>query len=673
MIGALFCIGFNYNVMFTSNFVRVPGDIGDERLIIYILNHWYNVFLGKEHFFRLNSFYPDKMTMGYSDALFLFGIIYSFFRKIGFDYFSSLQIMYIYVTVFGYLSSFLLFKNFLKTNIFFSVFGSILIVSLNAIQNQFGHAQLLWFIFYPSLIYLIFFYIYSLKRNHRIISWICISSFSVIVGLSFFTSYYPAWFFLFTSILYLTIYIILQSNKFNCLPCIHNYLNFAKKNYLQLFIGGCLFIIALIPFMINYIPIILSGYNFKFSEVLHYSPGLKDIINVGYNNYLWSPLLNLFDFQYGNIEIQSGFPLLLLTVFVAFFIYHSIIFFREDYNQILIYILALTAIIIILFSIKLNANFSLWYFIYNIVPGASGIRSVGRYLIVSQMIVVIFVIYNLNQVFNRIVHKKNSDYLKYIIATFVIIVSVGILLEQANKGYFDLDKNKQMAFLDKFHLKDNCRSFFIQHIINRKPEISNSYQTDALMISMKTDIPTINGYSGLTPRHWYLGTPSLPSYNFYVFKWAERNKLSDNLYSVNIETGKVRKVSIPNLKEKGLDEIGNIFDNINLCILDYIYNGNKLNKLCPKTLKNTTLLDKSFKFAIKNSYSKWALNNFWIGPWKNGYAIGYTPITIDLANFLYHKYTNAKCIFWPYPKIFNPNTSDPSASGQILIVFNTPQ
>jgi hypothetical protein len=143
LIGLAIAIIFVFHPMIISNFRLMPGDVGDERLIMYILNHWYNVFIGHDSFFRLNFLYPDNKVLGYSDALFLFGIIYSFFRMLGYDYFVSVQLLYFFIITFGYCSAFFLFRRILRLNLFFSVAGAIFFVTLNCILNQFGHGQLL--------------------------------------------------------------------------------------------------------------------------------------------------------------------------------------------------------------------------------------------------------------------------------------------------------------------------------------------------------------------------------------------------------------------------------------------------------------------------------------------------------------------------------------------------
>lgn len=209
LVGLALTLFINYHKIFFSNWNLLPGDVGDSRLLIFILEHWFNVFKGHESFFHLNMFFPDKMALGYSDALFLFSIPYSTFRLLGFDIFTSFQLVFFFMTSLGYFTSLLMFRNTLNINYLLGIAGAVLIVSLNAMQVQVGHGQLLGFYFYPLLILLIFYYF----NAGNIRKWIILIVFSIILGLLFFTSYYSAWYFLFSLAIYLAVYLLIKRGK----------------------------------------------------------------------------------------------------------------------------------------------------------------------------------------------------------------------------------------------------------------------------------------------------------------------------------------------------------------------------------------------------------------------------------------------------------------------------
>src|ERR671938_2128341 len=83
IIGALGTLQYHL-VQFTSRFDTFFGDRGDARGFVYFCEHWYQSILGKASLLSPGIFYPTKRTLAYSDLLFGFAPLYSFFRALGF-------------------------------------------------------------------------------------------------------------------------------------------------------------------------------------------------------------------------------------------------------------------------------------------------------------------------------------------------------------------------------------------------------------------------------------------------------------------------------------------------------------------------------------------------------------------------------------------------------------
>src|SRR6266704_5306881 len=64
-----------YTVM--SRFDVIPGNIGDAKFLLYLCEHWYQVFTGRADWLSPAMFYPQTGVLGFSDALFLFAFVYS--------------------------------------------------------------------------------------------------------------------------------------------------------------------------------------------------------------------------------------------------------------------------------------------------------------------------------------------------------------------------------------------------------------------------------------------------------------------------------------------------------------------------------------------------------------------------------------------------------------------
>ena len=126
--------------------------------MVFTLEHWLSAFKGQEPLLILNMFYPDKMALGYADGLFLFALPYAAFRVIGFDYFTSYQLLFICMTVLGYAAWLVLLRRALRLDIGFAVLGAVLLTCLNALQQQAQIGKLTAFNLYPVLIGLLVIY-----------------------------------------------------------------------------------------------------------------------------------------------------------------------------------------------------------------------------------------------------------------------------------------------------------------------------------------------------------------------------------------------------------------------------------------------------------------------------------------------------------------------------------
>ena len=55
-----------HRTLLASGFDRIPGDLGDARLTVYVVEHWYQVFRGQAEPLSPDMFYPVKGTIGLS-------------------------------------------------------------------------------------------------------------------------------------------------------------------------------------------------------------------------------------------------------------------------------------------------------------------------------------------------------------------------------------------------------------------------------------------------------------------------------------------------------------------------------------------------------------------------------------------------------------------------------
>ncbi len=448
--GLLLTLFINYH-SYLADFNLVPGDQGDTRLVVFTLEHWFSALKGHEAALELNMFYPDKLALGYADGLFLFAIPYVGFRGLGLDYFTSYQLVLVVLTILGYGMYMRLLGTALKLDLFFAVIGSTLLTSLNSLQLQVDIGKLLAFHFWPALILLLCGY-ESSRGESRWPARLKLAGFSVLLGLLFFTSYYPAWYFVFTGVLFGLVYFVSTAGRWGLRAVVGRVLTFARTRKIDLAIALAVLIVALIPFWLTYAPLILANANRSFALVLDFSPTVRDIVNVSSQNYVWSPFLSGRHFNFGSREVQLGSPPLILLLFVILYALQFRGVVRNQFPQAsseqFIFMLATTAIIIFALTVKVR-GVSLWYAVYRLVPGASALRAAGRYFMVSDMIVAVAVVYGLNQ-FYRSLGERISRSGSILLNAGMALISVFLIAEQVNADDVSARQSRAVGLHEEF-------------------------------------------------------------------------------------------------------------------------------------------------------------------------------------------------------------------------------
>jgi hypothetical protein len=90
----------------------------------------------------------------------------------------------------------------------------------------------------------------------------------------------------------------------------------------------------------------------------------------------------------------------------------------------------------------------------------------------------------------------------------------------------------------------SCESFFIKGAsdayMSRSPNQWGLYAMDAMFISLRTSIPTLNGYSAWWPEEWRLSNPQTREYPESVAQWISRNGLR-NVCALDIDARTIRR------------------------------------------------------------------------------------------------------------------------------------
>jgi hypothetical protein len=106
-LGAAAALLLAFHPMIFSGFARTPGDLGDSRLINFLLEHTYRWLLRRPHHLDLWSppvFYPAQNTAAYSDLLVSAGPFYWCWRALGAPADTAFQLWMLTVLMLNYVS-----------------------------------------------------------------------------------------------------------------------------------------------------------------------------------------------------------------------------------------------------------------------------------------------------------------------------------------------------------------------------------------------------------------------------------------------------------------------------------------------------------------------------------------------------------------------------------------
>lgn len=534
IIGLMGIVQFHW-IEFSSNFNMISGNCLDNRFAIYILEHWYRFFQNKVAFLSPQMFFPIKHTLAYSDLFLIHALPFSLLRWFGLNLFSAYQATVLVLNFLTYVACFLCIKNGFNIRTAPSIIGALFFVLNSPKMNRIVHAQLQP-IFIPCLAMWLLITVW--KRYGRLTSRQLFAYFSAIlflILLQCLTSYYIGWFFVFWLFLFSILCLFIKDARRILMTFVH------KMNWY--FLGlAIVAIVALLPLAIIYIPTAYDVGVRQYENVANLIPTGWSFLHMGYGNYLWGwlPLkINaISSLTYGwehtlGMGIFATITLIVMTCWS--FLHIRKIKFNTNEERIIgfISLMIISTIIFIMIGIKLFGRYSLWYFVYCYFPGAKGIRAVGRYMVLLALPISICFSFVFDRMFAMLLRISNK--LRKIAGFILLSVGAVFLLAEQCGTLGGFSKSGQECYLNTLRnrLPDISKSFYVSARNNiRRNDVE--LQIDALLISALTGIPTLNGYSGFSPRGWELSAIQKESYKKHVQDWVKAHELK-NVYELVIE------------------------------------------------------------------------------------------------------------------------------------------
>lgn len=271
-----------HHPMILSGFHRIQTDMGDTRLLNYILEHgwlWISKAPRHENFWDAPFFYPVPNVMAFSDCMFSYGPFYWPYRAAGLAADTAFGAWMATMTALNYAVGVLLFRRGLGFGAPATAAAAGLIAFGAPRVNQLHHPQLL-----PSF-YLLF-ALHALCRITRDqpVSVVERASWWVIFGLSvaaqFYGGYYLGWFFGVGLAVATIAALILPSTRGRVAAL-------ARRDWWAAALGATVAAAALLPFFAHYLPV-AREFGRGFGDIQKYTqPTVWSWWNAGAANWWW--------------------------------------------------------------------------------------------------------------------------------------------------------------------------------------------------------------------------------------------------------------------------------------------------------------------------------------------------------------------------------------------------
>lgn len=466
---------------------NMPGDIGDPRLNNYYLENIYLYLTGHApSLLDLQFFYPFPDMLGLGDNLFGSAPVYVLARFFTDQSESAYQIWYLFGYFFNYLAAYYALRC-LNLNVFAAIIGALIFSFALPVNAQANHPQLHYRFGIPLSVSALILFLE--QKNWRYLL-ICFGWFVW----QFYCSIYTAFFlFMLLGVTYISCLLTCLIYKRTTLHCFHlkfiyNFKSLSNKQKFKLFSG---FVILSFLFLCICYPYVLANKLYHPAHLLYkvanLLPKLKSYLFTEIST-LWKSQSDFFSNARFVPEGQLFFGAIPLFLVFLGYIYG----FRSKKNTAVFLMGFALPILIILTLSFFNGWLSLWY-LFAKLPIASGIRTITRIYVVLLFPVAFLSAVAVENFFNP---------KRYIKTICLFLIAISLIYEFSSIHMVVSPKNEWIARFQNANalvpnnLPEKPILFFAQKEL---PVIYND-EIDAIWVSLKRGIPTLNGYTAFMPK-----------------------------------------------------------------------------------------------------------------------------------------------------------------------------
>jgi len=535
---------------FTSRFDTFFGDRGDARGFVYFCEHWYQAFLGKTTLLSPAIFYPTAGTLAFSDLLVGFAIPYSAVRALGINMFSAVEVVVITLTLTTYVATFWLLNRVLRFDLVPSIIGAMFFTFSSPKFFQTGHIQLQFILGLPVIfIILILFY----QRAAQLSQWkaaLYLSAAAVCLLLQLTTTFYYAWFFVLWSFLFFILALVLPASRKSLFALL-------RKFWRAVVVSAAVFLAGFLPFILIYARTIRVGEWYSYKNVSEMIPEWWSLLSMGDGNYIWGWLSALvrpepWPATWGELMIGIGLvPSIALLLLLAFAVYitkfqffKGCSTFASRFNPPLISAaqaffaaMIFATVLLYILGLKYRQDSSPWIWVYTYFPGGGAIRAMSRFVIMLTLPISIGFAYVTNIALQHALSQRRYSHCIALSIAITVVAAFGVL-EQFGRfkvGGTGFSKKAEFEYVKAMAAKlpRDCEAFYVAPGKGRHNPFE--YQYDAMLISVVSRVPTINGSSSQFPPQWHTMYEVKDSqYDTHVQSWIRLHSLRGKICRLEI-------------------------------------------------------------------------------------------------------------------------------------------
>ncbi|MEG3174997.1 hypothetical protein U1872_02055 [Sphingomonas sp. RB3P16] len=520
----LLCLLVFFRDALLSRFVLLYGDSYDGGIEVSLLNHWYNVFVHGARWNLTGWFAPQDDTIGYNDTDIIPGIPFTIARLAGADPFLAAFVSHVAMKVVGFAGMYALLRRGLAIRTPLALAGAAIFATSNASLLHMHHAQLLTVGLVPWLMLAAIGTVRAAIADAPPALWRNGLAFAILFGVAALNAFYMVWFFALFAMLFVPIGLAVADAATRTMLW-----RAARRHGWRIAGVAAATIVALVPFLLVYLPKLAeSGGHDFLRDVMRYLPIRDTFVNVGPGNLVWGQILPNARFSPG--EHRFGFPLGLLVGTLIAIRWSA----RHQRAAPLMLAIALTTTVLALLAIRWSIMGSLWWLVYEVVPGVRSVRVITRLLLFLLIPMIALLMMALQ---------------RWRLPPAVLAIAIAFLLleEVQLAAPLALDRPALLRMLrDIGPPPADCDTFFVVSArpadaplqaeadqigtawgASRPNDLLGLYRhnVDAMLLASYYDRPTINGVSTFNPPDWKFDHPEAADYTARVRRYAKVHHL----------------------------------------------------------------------------------------------------------------------------------------------------